>query len=152
MAEPILANFEDLVLEVEFVPDSGNFSRVCAMEGVTINRSKQVDANEVPADCEDESLPYKTIQNTRSRSYSISGTGFWAQTSHGKLLNWFNGVPAEKLKVRVTHAKAAIGDPELESGLAILSELGNERQKAGQVSASITLTIDGNLATTDKPA
>lgn len=152
MSEPILADFADLVLEVEFTPGSGSYAKICAMEGITINRSKQIDSNEVPADCDDDTLPYKTRNNTRSRSYSISGTGFWAQSSHGKMLDWFNGNPAEKLNIRITHAKAAVGDPELESGLAILSELNNERSKGPQISANISLVIDGDLTTTDKAA
>lgn len=152
MPEPTLADFQDLVLEVEWVPDSGTYSKFCAMEQVTINRSKQVDQSEVPADDDDESLPYITRANTRARSFSISGTGYWSAQSHGLALDWFNGTPAEKLRVRITHAKAAIGDPEYETGLGILSELTNERQKGPQVSAQISIVIDGDLATTDKVA
>lgn len=152
MAEPTFADFHDLVLEVEWVPESGTFARICAIEGVTVSRSKQIDESEVPADCDDESLPYNVRRNTRSRSWSISGTGFWAQENHGNLLDWFNGVPAEKLNVRIFHAKAAVGTPEYEEGVAILSELSNERSKGPQVSADITIQVDGVLTSVDKVA
>ncbi len=150
MAEPTLAEFEDLVVEVEFTPGSGTFARVCAIEGITINRSKQIDENETPADCDDESLPYIVRRNTRSRSTSISGTGFWAAQSHGKMMGWYNGTPAEKLQVRIHHAKALSGDTEYEEGAAILQDLNNERTKGAQVSAEITIVFDGAMTLTAK--
>jgi hypothetical protein len=152
MPKPTLADFQDLVLEVEWVPDSGTYSKFCAMEQVTINRNKQVDQPEVPADCDDESLPYVTRANTRARSFSISGTGYWNAQSHGLAMDWFNGTPDEKLRVRITHAKAEVGTPEYETGLGVLSVLNNDKRKGQQVSAEITITIDGDLVTTDKAA
>lgn len=152
MPEPTFAEFHQLALEIEWVPGSGTFARVCAMDGITVNRTKQIDENEVPADCDDESLPHNVRRNTRSRSWSISGTGFWSQQNHGNLLDWFNGVPAEKLNVRIFHANAAVGTPEYEEGVAILSELTNERTKGQQVSAQITLQVDGVLTSADKAA
>lgn len=150
MAAPILADFNDLALEVEWVPASGIFARICAIEDVNVTRSKQIDETEVPADCDDESLPYNVTRNTRSRSVTISGTGFWAQQAHGKLMDWWNGTPAEKLKVRIFHAQAVSGDPEYEEGAAILQDLNNARTKGQQVSAEVTIVFDGVPTVTDK--
>lgn len=152
MAEPITADSFDLVVEVEFVAESGTFTKICGMTDFTITRTKAIDETEVPADCEDETLPYNTKRNTRSRSMTVSGTGIWAQQSHGKMLDWYNGSPAEKLLVRIRHLKAAVGDVETETGTAILQDLNNERTGKQQVTANITLVFDGAIATADKSA
>lgn len=57
MAEATTASYEELVLEVEWVADSGTYSPICGLTGASITRSQNVTSTEVP-DCSDESVPY----------------------------------------------------------------------------------------------
>ncbi|MBO9457950.1 MULTISPECIES: phage tail tube protein [Stappiaceae] len=148
MAAPVTEKFEELVLEVEFDPDGspGTYSKICGMVDATVTRTANIDTAEVPADCDDESLPLQTERAVRNLDVSISASGVWARGSNGKLLDWlYSGQP---LNVRVTNAQAASGDTEIESGPALLSQLNNSRTKGQKVSAEIEIQFDGTPART----
>lgn len=143
MAAPDTQKFEELVLEVEFDPDGdpGTFSKICGMVGVTVSRTANVDQTEVPADCEDESLPLQVERQVRNVDVTVSATGVWARGSSGKLKDWFySGQP---LTARLTDVKAATGDTQIESGPCLLTKLENQREKGQKVAASIELQFDG---------
>lgn len=139
MAAPITEKFEQLVLETS---DNGTtWTRVCGLVGVTINRSAQFDSTEVPADCEDESLPLSVEKALRTIEVTISADGVWAQQSHGDMMDWFySGAPK---RVRVGNLNAAVGDTEYETGMALLSSLTNQRTKGQKVTMSLELQFDG---------
>lgn len=143
MVAPVTEKFEELVLEVEFDPvgAAGTYSKICGMIDVTVTRSANIDSAEVPADCDDESLPLQTERQVRSLDVSASGNGIWAAGSAGKMLDWFySGQP---LNARLTNEKAASGDTQVESGPALLAQLNNSRTKGQKVSAEIELQFDG---------
>lgn len=151
MAKAVTQKFSELALEVEFDPVGapGVYSRVCGMIDVEINRSASLDSAEIP-DCDDESLPHSVEKEVRSIEVSVSGSGTWAQQSHGKMSDWFYS--AAPLNVRVHNANAAVGETEYETGPALLASLGNARTKGQRVSASISIEFDGTPTRTPKAA
>lgn len=150
MAAPITEKFEELVLEVE-TATAGTYARICGLKDVTISRATQIDTFEVPADCEDESLPYSTERQVRALNVTVSASeAVWAQQSHEMLMDWYySGVSKN---IRVGNKKAAIGDTEYESGPAYLTQLDNSRTKGQKVSATLAFEFDGTPARTAKAA
>lgn len=142
------ATYDQLVLEVEFVPDSGTYTKICGITGVSITRSKNISTTEVP-DCDDESKAHEIQRDVRSREVSVSGTGVWARGSHSKMMNWFYADgEAGKLNCRLRNANVeangSSGDPYVESGPAILVTLSNERNEdKSRIAASIEIQFDG---------
>jgi hypothetical protein len=141
MAAPVTEEFEEMVLEVEFDPDGspGVYTKICGLIGVTINRSANVDTSEVPADCDDESLPLSVTKSVRSVDVTASGSGVWARGSQGKLKDWFYS--GASLNARIKDTAAASGDTEIEGGPCLLTGLTNSREKGQQVSAEVELTF-----------
>ncbi|MBR9764811.1 MAG: hypothetical protein GYB53_15100 [Rhodobacteraceae bacterium] len=145
------ATYDQLVLEVEFVPNSGTFTKICGITGVSITRSKNISTTEVP-DCDDETKAHEVMRDVRSREVSVSGTGVWARDSHSKMMSWFYADgEAGKLNCRLRNANVedngASGDPYVESGKAILATLSNERSEdKTRISASIEIQFDGTPA------
>jgi hypothetical protein len=146
MAEPKTQKFEELVLEIS--DDGATWTRICGLVGVTVTRQAQTDTSEVPADCDDESLPLKVSKSVRSIDVSVSGEGVWAQQSHGTMMDWFYG--GQSKHARIGNTKAAVGDTEYEHGQAFLTQLSNQRTKGQAVSASIQLEFDGTPTRTAK--
>ncbi len=148
MAEPVTQKFEEMILEIS---DDGNtWSRICGLVGVTVTRQAQTDTSEVPADCDDESLPLKVSKSVRSIDVSASGEGVWAQQSHGTIMDWFYS--GQTKFARIGNTKAAVGETEYEHGPAFLTQVSNQRTKGQQVSASIQLEFDGTPARAAKAA
>ncbi|WP_347311365.1 phage tail tube protein [Defluviimonas sp. SAOS-178_SWC] len=148
MAAPVTAKYEQLVLEVETTPGGGTYAKLCGIMGFSYNREAQVDRVEVPADCDDESLPYSVEKQVRSTEYTIEGEAVWAQQSHETLLQWFRS--SATVNIRVQHANAASGDVEYEAGPALLTQLNNTRTKGQKVTATVRIEFDGTPTTTDK--
>lgn len=146
MAAPITERFEELVLEVS--EDGSTWTRICGLIGVTVTRTAQFDTTEVPADCDDESLPLQTERAIRATDVSISGDGVWAAQSHGTLIDWF--YTGATKQVRVGNLNAASGDTEYETGPAFLSTLNNTRTKGQKVTASVAIQFDGTPERTMK--
>jgi hypothetical protein len=143
MAAPVTEKFEEMVLEVEFDPDGnpGTYAKICGLIDVTISRTANTDTAEVPADCDDESLPLSLEKSVRSIEVGVSASGSWARGSQGKLKDWFySGQP---LNARLKDTAAASGDTEVESGPCYLTALNNTRTKGQKVSAEIELAFDG---------
>lgn len=149
MAKAVTEKYEELVLEVDFDDtDPPNYVRICGMQGVTIKRTANVDTTEVP-DCDDESQPNEIERNVRSLEVTVSATGVWAQSSNGKLLDWFYS--GTSIPARLGNLKAATGDTEYEVGRLLLSSISNERSDGrGRVTASIELEFDGTPTRTVK--
>lgn len=147
MALAVTEKFEELVLAVEFDPigSPGVYSSVCGLVDVTITRSAQVDQVEIP-DCDDESLPLSIEKQVRSVDVSVSGTGVWAQQSHGNIMDWFYS--SATLNAQIQNVAASIGDTELETGPALLVNLSHTRTKGQKVSASLEIQFDGTPART----
>ncbi len=140
MAKATTASFADYVLEVEWVAESGTFTRACGLTDVQFTRSANTDTAEVP-DCDDEGKPYELEKEVRSLEFSISASGVWAQESHEKLLDWFySGLT---LNARIGNLKADVGDTEYEGGPALLTNLSNSRTKGQKVTASIEIAFSG---------
>ncbi|NMG39884.1 hypothetical protein GRZ55_11580 [Chelativorans sp. ZYF759] len=155
MARAKTANFEEMVLEVEFDPvsDEGVFTPICGMIDVTINRTSNVDTSEVP-DCDDESLPLSIEKQVRSQEVSISATGSWALQSHQKMMNWWRTSATLNARIRnkKVEAEGETGDIYEESGPALLVNLNNGRTKGTKVTAEIDIQFDGVPDVTTKPA
>jgi len=139
MAAPVTEKFEEMTLEIS--ADGITWSKICGLIGVTINRSTSFDTTELPADCDDESLPLVVAKQPRSKEVSVSAEGVWSQHSHEVVMDWFYDGTAKH--VRIGNQKAAIGDTQYETGLAYLSTLNNARTKGQRVSASIQIDFDG---------
>ena len=139
MATPITEKFEQMVLEIS---DNGTtWTKICGMVGVTVTRSAQFDSTEVPADCDDESLPLRVEKAIRTVEVSVSADGVWAQQSHGEMMDWFYSGATKQ--VRIGNLNAAVGDTEYESGPAFISTLTNQRTKGQKVTANLELNFDG---------
>lgn len=153
MARATTAKYEEMVLEVEFDPvgGAGVFTNICGLIDVSISRSAQVNSVEIP-DCDDESLPNSIEKQVQSLEFTASGTGVWAMQSHKAMMDWFYS--SSTLNVRLRNAKVeadgATGDPYVEAGPALLTELSNDRSKGNKVSASISLEFDGTPTVTNK--
>lgn len=142
MPAPITERFEQMVLEIS--DDGTTWTRICGLVGVTITRSAQFDSTEVPADCDDESLPLRVEKALRTLDVSVSAEGVWAQQSHGDMLDWFYSGATKN--IRVGNLNAAVGDTEYESGMGFLSTLTNQRTKGQKVTASVEIQFDGTPA------
>lgn len=141
MAAPITEEYEEMILEVE-TETEGVYAKICGLKGVTISRATQVDEFEVPADCDDESLPYRTDRSVRALNVTVTANdAVWAQQSHGTLIDWY--YTGSKKNIRVGHVGAASGDTEYESGPAILTQLDDSRTKGQKVQRSISISFDG---------
>lgn len=147
--KPTTAEFHQLVVEIE-TDVEGTFSKICGITQRGINRQHNMQTTEVPADCEDESLPAVVERAVQSSEVTISGTGVWASQSH-QLMNdwWYSGA---KKTIRVKHANAAVGDTEYETGPAILVSLNNSVEKGQKVTAEIEIQFDGLPTRTAKAA
>jgi hypothetical protein len=145
--------FEEMVLEVEFTPDSGTFAKVCGLSDVTVSRTSATETTMIP-DCADESLPHTPIREVVSKEIAISGTGVWALAVHAGMYDWWASGSARK--VRITNAKVtadgAAGDPEVEEVEMLLTSLSNQRTKGQRVTAEIELAQNGALTVTEKSA
>lgn len=146
MATAVTAKFEELILEVEFTASSGVYTPVCGIIDVNVTRTANIDTAEIP-DCDDESLPLSAEKQVRSIEVSVSGTGSWAQTSNGAMMDWFYSAATKNVRIR--NVKAAIGDTGTESGPALLANLSNSRTKGQKVSAEIEIQFDGTPTRTD---
>ncbi len=147
MARAITEKYEQMVLETS---DDGNvWTRICGMNDVTVTRTANVDEAEVP-DCDDESLPLSIEKEVRSVDVSVSAEGVWAQQSAAAMTEWFYSSTSKH--VRIGHLNAAVGAPEYETGMALLSNLTHTRTKGQKVSASIELSFDGTPTVSMKAA
>lgn len=146
MTRAVTAKFEEMILEVEFVASSGTFVPVCGLVDVNITRESQIDEQEVP-DCDDESLPLTVELQVRSQSVTVEGTGVWAQSSHGNMMDWWYSGATKNVRIRNT--KAATGDTQIEYGPAILASLNNSRNKGSKISAEVSIRFDGVPSRTD---
>lgn len=146
MAKVKTEKFAEMVLEMSD-DDGTTWERVAGLVDVEITRSANIDTAEVPDDA-DESLPLSLEKEVRSIEVSVSGTGVWAQSSAGKLSDWFYS-SATKL-VRIGNLAAAVGDTEYEEGPALLASLGSSRTKGQKVTASIEFQFDGTPTRTAK--
>lgn len=139
MPAPITENFEEMVLEIS-TDDGTTWQRICGIVGVTVTRQAQTDSSEVPADCDDESLPLSVTKKLRAIDVSLSGEGVFAAQSAGTLKSWFYGEISAH--ARVHDANAAVGDIQYEHGPAILTQFTNQRTKGQVVTASIQIDFE----------
>lgn len=146
MVKPVTQKFEEMVLEIS--DDGTTWSRICGLIGVTVTRQAQTDTSEVPADCDDESLPLSIEKAIRTIDVSVSGEGVWAQQSHEAVMDWFYSSATKH--ARIGNLNAAVGDTEYEAGQAFLTQLTNQRTKGQKVSASIQIEFDGTPTRTAK--
>lgn len=146
MALATTLKFEQLVLELE-TDTPGTYAKICGLVGVTVNYSSEVEETEVP-DCSDESLPLVKEKTVRSTDWSVSADGVWAATSHESLFQWWKGGAAKN--VRISYSAATVGDVEIVSGAALLTGLTHTRAKGQKVTATIELTGNGAVTTTDQ--
>lgn len=146
MPAPTTERFEQMTLETS---ENGTvWTKICAMVGVTINRSAQFDTAEVAADCIDESLPLRVERSVRAVDVTVSADGHFAQQSHKLLSDWFYAGTTKQ--IRVGHAATLTGDPQYEQGPAFLTSFTNVRQKGQKVTATIELAFDGTPTRVNK--
>ena len=146
MATPVTEKFEELILDVEFVAESGTYTPICGLIDVTVTRTANVDTAEVP-DCDDESQPLSLEKQVRSIEVSVSGTGVLARSNQSLLKEWFYSAATKNVRIRDTFA--SVGDVEIESGAALITSLGTGRTKGQKVSLEIELVFDGTPSRTD---
>lgn len=138
MALATTEKYEELVLETS--EDGNTWTRICGLIDVEVTRTANVDTAEVP-DCDDESEPLSVERQVRSIEVSVSGTGVWAQESHGTLMDWFYSSATKQ--VRIGNLKAAVGETEYETGPALLTTLSQSRTKGQKVTANVEIQFDG---------
>ena len=148
MALATTEKFEELALLIDTsTTATPTYERIAGLIDGSISRSASVDTAEVP-DVDDESLPLSIERQVRSIEVKVSGTGVWAQESHGYLMNWFYSSSTKK--IRISNLKAATGDTEHEEGEALLVTLDNNRSKGSKVEASISIEFNGTPTRTAK--
>lgn len=140
MARATTANFHQMVLEVEWVAESGTYTKVCGITGRGINRQHNMQTSEVP-DCDDESLPAGVERAVQSSEVTVSGTAVWAKESHGKLMDWWYS--GQTKNIRIQHVNAEVGDTEYETGPAYLQSLSNQADRGTKVTAELAIEFDG---------
>jgi Phage tail tube protein len=140
MARAGTANFHEMVVEVEWVAESGTYSKVCGITSRGINRQHNMQTSEVP-DCDDESLPAAVERAVQSSEVTISGSGVWARQSHENMLDWWYGGATRN--IRVHHVNADPGDTEYETGPAYLQSINNQAERGTKVTAEIAIEFDG---------
>ncbi|KPF47067.1 phage tail tube protein [Rhizobium sp. AAP43] len=141
MVAPTSAEFKDFVLEVEITSGSGVYTKVCGLTARDIKRKANINSNEVPSDCSDESLPSEIKKGVQSQEVMVGGSGVWAKQSHEMMLDWWYS--GQTKNIRLQHVNAAVGDTEYESGPAILAELNNAVEKGQVVNAEISIEFNG---------
>ena len=151
MAKAVTEKYEEMILDVEVDPvgSPGVYTPLCGMTDVTITRTANVDETEVP-DCDNESLPVSVEVAVRSITVTVSATGVWARSSNAAMLDWFYSGATKSIRVRNT--AAAVGDPETESGPALLTSTVDARTKGQKVTREIEIRFDGVPTVTDKAA
>lgn len=147
MAAPITEKFEQLTLEVS--EDGTTWTKLCGLVGVTVSRSTSFDTSEVPADCDDESLPLTVERAARSQEVSVSADGAWAAQSHETMTDWWYSGATKQ--VRIGNQAALVGDTQYEMGPAFLTSLGQSRQKGQKVTASLEIAFDGTPTRVMRP-
>lgn len=150
MVKPVTQKFEEVIVNVEFDPSGapGVYAPVCGMVDGTITRTANVDTDEVPGDCSDESVPLDVEVNVRSLEVAYSGAGKWSQQAHGDMMDWFySGLP---LVTRIQNVNASPGDTEFETGPAILVALNDGKTKGASVSRDIEIKFSGTPTRTAK--
>lgn len=140
MARAGTANFHEMVVEVEWVADSGTYSKVCGITSRGINRQHNMQTSEVP-DCDDESLPAAVERAVQSSEVTISGAGVWAKQSHENMLDWWYS--GQTRNIRVHHVLADPGDTEFETGPAYLQSINNQAERGTKVTAEVAIEFDG---------
>jgi len=126
--------------ELAPIGSAGTYVPLCGMTDVTITRTANVDETEVP-DCDDESLPVSVEVAVRSITVTVDATGVWARTSNKAMLDWFYSGGTKNIRLRNT--AAASGDPESESGPALLTTMTDARTKGQKVTREINIRFDG---------
>jgi hypothetical protein len=151
MAKAVTEKYEELILDVEVDPTGspGVYTPLCGMTDVTITRTSNVDETEVP-DCDDESLPVSVEVSVRSQTVTVDATGVWARSSNKTMMDWFYSGGDKNIRIRNT--ASAVGDPETESGPAILVSIKDGRTKGQKVTREINIRFDGVPIVTDKAA
>lgn len=151
MAKAVTEKYEEMILDVEVDPigSPGVYTPLCGMADVTITRTANVDETEVP-DCDDESLPVSVEVAVRSITVTVDATGVWARSSNATMLEWFYSGATKNIRVRNT--AAAVGDPETESGPALLTSTVDSRTKGQKVTREVAIRFDGVPTVTDKAA
>lgn len=140
------AKFEEMILEVEFDPSGtpDEFTNICGITDVTINRTSNIDTSEIP-DCDDESLPLSIERQVRSQEVTVSGTGVWAAGSNQKMMTWWRSGTTLKARLRNAYVEnnGAAEDIYAEVGPALLASINNSRIKGQKVTSEIELQFDG---------
>ncbi|WP_421406837.1 phage tail tube protein [Agrobacterium tumefaciens] len=150
MAKPVTEDFHQMVLEVE-TETPGTWAKICGITGRTISRTTNMSETEVPADCDDESLPNDVEITPQSQAVTIAGTAVWARQSHEMMMDWW--YLAQRKNIRVAHLNAAVGDTEYETGFAYLTNMNDDAQKGqGKVTREIEIRFDGIPTRTAKAA
>lgn len=142
MAKAVTEKYEEMILDVEVDPDGspGVFTPLCGMTDVTITRTSNVDETEVP-DCDDESLPVSVEVAVRSQTVTVDATGVWARSSNKTMMDWWYSGATKNIRLRNT--AAATGDPETESGPALLVTMTDARTKGQKVTREVNIRFDG---------
>jgi hypothetical protein len=142
------ANFSQTVLEVEFTPLSGVYTRVCGLTSRDITHTSTMATSEVP-DCNNEDSPAVLQRQVQSQEVTVSAAGVWSAESHQKLLTWW--ASGATLNIRIHHVKANSGDTEYETGPAFLSVIANKAARGTKTTGDLTIEFDGLPANTLKP-
>lgn len=146
MARADTEKFEEMILDVE-TSTPGVYAALCGMTDVTITRSSNVDETEIP-DCDDESLPNSIERQIRSQTVKVDATGVWASQSNKTMMDWWRSGATKNIRIRNT--AAAVGDPETESGPALLVSIKDARTKGKKVTREISIEFDGVPSIADK--
>lgn len=145
MAAPDTLPYESMVLEVELTPGSGTFTPLCGLDNYTVTNALETSAQNVPADCADNSKPHVVARRAVAISMTVSATGYTTKPSLEAMLRW--QVSGESRLAQVRNANVTtVGNVSAERGSAFLSSIERTSDpSAAMQTVSITIEFTGAI-------
>ena len=142
MAKPVTQKYDQLAIELELTPST--WTVICGMKGASISRTKNVDSDEVPGDCDDETVAWDVEKSVRSMEVTIDGRAVWSTAAHEDIMDWFYGEGGQKeincrIRNKTIETLDVTGETYIEEGPALLTSLSNEKEKGKNITADLTI-------------
>lgn len=141
MAEPTTITGDQILIQIETVPDSGTFAHPCLINADRgFSRSANVISEVVP-NCSDQNAPAWTSTEVDGLSASISGAGMLDLTSVPEFDDWYESGTNRNVKVKL----GGVGGRTY-TGAYKLSQFDVTGSRKTRATASISLVSDGVVA------
>ena len=148
MALPKTGSRGDIVVQVEFVAESGTYVNWCGANGFSFSIANEIIKTNV-GDCDDWGLPIQTNKSYGPQDVTASMAATWTAATHAATQAW--AFDQEIKNVRVVFPNATTGQVSQYDGAALLSgldlaEIGNT--DGNPQTETVNLEFDGAIART----